>query len=549
MDDATCDADYSDVLVFAGEASSVDPNDSTNISQEALGGPAGPCTMVIFGAGGDLTKRLLIPSIYNLACGKLLPEQFAIVGVSIEPFSTDQFRDQATKDIHQYATREVEDKEWAWFDKRIYYVSGDFHDDNLYSKLKDTLAQIEKDQGTGGNCLFYLATGPEFFPVVVQHLGAAGLTKQVGDQWKRVVIEKPFGHDLPSAIALNKTILEVLDEKQVFRMDHYLGKETVQNIIAFRFANGIFEPVWNRRYVDHVQVTVAETLGVELRGGYYETAGALRDMVPNHIFQLITLCSMEPPISFEADAVHDEQTKILHAIQPINPQAAQPEAVCGQYGAGAIGGKPVVAYRSEPHVAPDSRTSTFVALALHIDNWRWAGVPFYLRTGKRMAKMATQVVVRFRRPPFIMFRNTSVEKLAPNEIVIDIQPDEGISLNFEAKVPGPVVRLGAVNMKFEYSDYFGNAPQTGYETLIYDCMKGDPTLFQRADMVEASWKIVQPIIDAWKTIPTGDFPNYAAGSWGPEQSFELLRRDGREWRDPTRDDGARRDAGAAAGKR
>src|SRR5277367_3934308 len=321
--------------------------------------------MVIFGASGDLTKRLLIPAIYNLAAGKLLPEQFAIVGVAIENFSMEQFREQATKDIHQFATREVADELWNWFGKRIYYVAGDFKDSNLYSKLKDTLAQAEKEQGTQGNCLFYLAISPDFFPVVVQQLGSAGLTNQEGEKWKRVVIEKPFGHDLPSAIALNKTILGVLEEKQVFRIDHYLGKETVQNIIAFRFANGIFEPVWNRRYVDHVQVTVAETLGVELRGGYYETAGALRDMVPNHIFQLITLCSMEPPISFEADSVHDEQTKILHAIQPINPQAAQREAVCGQYGAGAIGGKPVVAYRSEPHVAPDSRTSTFVAIALH----------------------------------------------------------------------------------------------------------------------------------------------------------------------------------------
>jgi len=521
-------------------------SDSANVTQEALGAPAGPCTMVIFGAGGDLTKRLLIPAIYNLAAGKLLPEHFAIVGVSIEPFTTEQFREQATKDIHQFATCAVQDESWNWFVKRIYYACGDFHDANLYAKLKDTLGQTEKEQGTQGNCLFYLATSPEFFPVVVQQLGAAGLTEQEDEKWKRVVIEKPFGHDLPSAIALNKTVRAALEEKQVYRIDHYLGKETVQNILAFRFANGIFEPVWNRRYVDHVQVTVAEQLGVEQRGGYYETAGALRDMVPNHIFQLITLCAMEPPISFEADAVHDEQSKILRAIQPFSPETAFSQAVRGQYGEGTIDGMQVAGYRSEPRVAPNSQTPTYVALALHIDNWRWAGVPFYLRTGKRMARRATQVVIRFRRPPFVLFRKTHVEKLAPNEIVINIQPDEGISLNFEAKVPGPVVRLGAVNMKFEYSDYFGSTPQTGYETLIYDCMMGDPTLFQRADMVEASWTVVQPILDAWKATPAGDFPNYGAGSWGPEGANELLRRDGREWRDPTIDNATRYGASPAS---
>jgi glucose-6-phosphate 1-dehydrogenase len=527
----------------------VDTTDSTNISQEALGGPAGPCAMVIFGAGGDLTKRLLVPAIYNLAAGKLLPEQFAIIGVSIEPYSDEQFRDFATKTIHQFATREVTAELWDWFVKRMYYVNGDFKDPNLYSKIKDALARVEKDHGTAGNAIFYLAVSPDFFPVVVEQLGKAELTRQEGEKWRRVVIEKPFGHDLASAIELDKTIGKVLEEKQIFRIDHYLGKETVQNIIAFRFANGIFEPVWNRRYVDHVQVTVSETLGVEQRGGYYETAGALRDMVPNHIFQLITLCAMEPPISFEADAVHDEQVKVLHAIQPFDPEAALKNSVRGQYGAGTNAGKPVPAYRSEPHVAPDSQTPTFAAMALHIDNWRWAGVPFYLRTGKRMSHVATQIVIRFRRPPFMLFRKTTVGTLPPNEIIIDIQPDEGICLNFEAKVPGPVVKLGSVNMTFAYSDYFGATPQTGYETLIYDCMKGDPTLFQRADMVEASWRVVQPILDAWKATPPGDFPNYAAGSWGPEASFELLRRDGREWRDPTVCYPSKGKAGAApAGK-
>ncbi|HXA57137.1 MAG TPA: glucose-6-phosphate dehydrogenase [Candidatus Acidoferrum sp.] len=503
----------------------------TGVTHDALGGPAGPCAMVIFGAGGDLTKRKLIPAIFNLAKEKLLPEHFAVVGVSLENYSTDEFRDRLTKEVQEYAAGDVDQSSWQGFAKRIYYASGDFKDPNLYQKLKDLLAQVDKEQGTEGNTLFYLATSPEFFPIVAKQLGAAGLTSEGSRNWRRVVIEKPFGHDLSSAIALNRALNEVLSEKQIFRIDHYLGKETVQNILAFRFANGIFEPVWNRRYVDHVQVTVAEQLGVEMRGGYYETAGALRDMVPNHIFQLITLCAMEPPISFDASAVHDEQTKVLRSFQPLTPERVLDHAVRGQYDEGAIDGTPVPAYRSEPHVAPNSSTPTFVALSLQIDNWRWAGVPFYLRTGKRLAKRMSQIVVRFRRPPFVLFRKTVVDTLTPNELVINIQPDEGISLSFEAKIPGPVVKLGAVDMDFQYSDYFGSTPSTGYETLLYDCMTGDPTLFQRADMVEASWAVVQPILDVWAALPPRDFPNYASGSWGPQLAFDLLRRDGREWRE------------------
>lgn len=496
-----------------------------------------PCAMILFGAGGDLTKRKLIPAIYNLAKRKLLPEQFAIVGVSIEPLSHEEFRRRMTDDIQEYSVDGVDPASWDWFVKRLYYISGDFKDPELYKRLGETLAQVEKAHGTMGNCLFYLATSPQFFTVVVQQLGAAGLTAQPERKWKRVVIEKPFGQDLASAVALNRAVGEVLEERQIYRIDHYLGKETVQNILAFRFANGIFEPVWNRRYVDHVQVTVAEELGVELRGGYYETAGALCDMVPNHIFQLITLCAMEPPISFEAEAVHDEQTKVLRAIQALSPEKVLNHAVRGQYGDGVIDDTHVASYRAEPHVAPDSHTPTYVAMALHIDNWRWADVPFYLRTGKRLPKRVTQIVIRFRRPPFVLFRKTSVEKIAPNELVINIQPNEGISLSFEAKIPGPAVRLGAVNMDFQYCDYFGATPSTGYETLLYDCMMGDPTLFQRADMVEAAWTVVQPILDVWKALPPRDFPNYAAGTWGPRQADELLLREGREWRDPTRPDG------------
>jgi glucose-6-phosphate 1-dehydrogenase len=521
-------------------------NDSGGLTQEKLGLPGDPCAMVIFGAGGDLTKRKLMPALYNLAKGKLIPEQFAIIGISIEPFSNDEFREQMTKDIREYAGGKVDASSWQGFAKRFYYLSGDFNNPELYKRLGETLAQVEKEQGTEGNCLFYLATAPNFFTVVVNRLGEAGLTKQEDHKWRRVVIEKPFGHDLPSAVELNHQLREVLDEKQIYRIDHYLGKETVQNILAFRFANGVFEPVWNRRYVDHVQVTVAEELGVELRGGYYEKAGALRDMVPNHIFQLITLTAMEPPISFDAEAVHDEQTKVLRAIQPLSPERVLDQAVRGQYDAGMINGKHVVAYRAEPHVAPDSKTPTYVAMALHIDNWRWAGVPFYLRTGKRMSKRVTQIVIRFRRPPLVLFRNTPVDKITPNEIVLNIQPNEGICLSFEAKVPGSVMRLGAVNMDFQYSDYFGTPPSTGYETLLYDCMMGDPTLFQRADMVEASWTVVQPILDVWKALPPRDFPNYAAGTWGPAHADELLRRDGREWRDPSCFPAARNVRAAAA---
>ncbi len=495
------------------------------------GRPADPCIMVIFGAAGDLTRRKLIPALYNLAKAELLSREFAILGVAHSKMSTDEFRNKLSEDIRHFAGAEVDPDIWEWFTRRMYYITAEFDDKNLYSQLKTTLEKLDKDHATHGNYFFYLATAPDFFGEIVEQLSAAGLMDQSADhQWRRVIVEKPFGHDIDSARSLNQRLLKVANEKQIYRIDHYLGKETVQNILAFRFANGIFEPIWNRRYIDHVQITVAETVGVESRGSYYDTAGALRDMVPNHIMQLISLTSMEPPISFQADAVRDEQAKILHAIQPLSSEEVLTRTVRGQYGPGVEDSHRVTAYRSEPDVPPDSRTETFVAMKLAIDNWRWADVPFYLRTGKRLAAQTTQIVIQFRRAPFVLFRDTPVENLMPNQLILHIQPEEGIALQFAAKVPGPIMRLGAVDMNFKYADYFGTQPSTGYERLLHDCMIGDATLFQRADMVEAGWCVVSPALDVWKALPPRNFPNYPSGSWGPKEADELLERDGRHWR-------------------
>jgi glucose-6-phosphate 1-dehydrogenase len=499
---------------------------------EHHGKPADRCVMVIFGASGDLTKRKLVPSLYHLAQKQLLPKEFALLGCAIEKISVDEFRKQLRADLIEFGETTNECKFCDWLIERTYYVSGDFKDPGFYQGLKPLLEGIDGRHGTGGNYFYYLATAPALFGEVVKHLGDAGLTNQEGGHWRRVVIEKPFGHDLESARGLNQEVGRVLSENQIYRIDHYLGKETVQNILIFRFSNGIFEPVWNRRYIDHVQITVAETLGVEQRGGYYDHAGATRDMVPNHILQLVSLTAMEPPVSFHADAVRDEQAKILHAIQPLAPEDVLTRAVRGQYGNGEIDNQGVPAYRAEANVAPDSNTETFVALKLSIDNWRWADVPFYIRTGKRMSKRVTEVAIQFRRAPFVLFRDTPVEKLWPNLLVLHIQPDEGISLRFGAKVPGIAVDIGPVNMDFRYSDYFGNEPSTGYERLLYDCMTGDATLFQRADMVEAGWSAVQPLLDVWKALPPRHFPNYAAGTWGPKEADELMARDKRAWRNP-----------------
>ena len=498
--------------------------------QRSSGRPADPCIMVIFGAAGDLTRRKLVPALYNLAKANLLSREFAILGVAHTKMSAEDFRNRLSDDIKHYAGKDLDPEIWEWFLQRLYYISSEFDDKNLYSQLKTTLDKLDKEHSTHQNYFFYLATGPDFFGQIVEQLAAVGLLEEKDHYWRRVIIEKPFGRDLESARILNQQLLKFASEKQIYRIDHYLGKETVQNILAFRFANGIFEPIWNRRYIDHVQITVAETVGVEKRGGYYDSAGALRDMVPNHIMQLISLTSMEPPVSFRADAVRDEQAKILHAIQPLSSEDVLSRTVRGQYGPGVIDNHPVPGYRQEPGVPPDSRTETFVAMKLAIDNWRWADVPFYLRTGKRLAAQTTEIVIQFRRAPFVLFRDTPVENLMPNQLVLHIQPEEGISLQFAAKVPGPIMRLGGVDMNFKYADYFGTQPSTGYERLLHDCMIGDATLFQRADMVEAGWCVVSPVLDVWKALPPRNFPNYPAGSWGPKDSDELLDRDGRTWR-------------------
>jgi glucose-6-phosphate 1-dehydrogenase len=505
-------------------------NAGTDVEQ--AGKAAAPCVFVLFGAAGDLTKRKLVPALFNLVNAKLLPDSFAVLGVSGDDLSPEAFRDQ----VSEFLPRGDGDADHlAWLRQRLFYERGDFGDPTTFSKLRERLAGIDIELQTQGNYLFYLATAPKFFGSIVQQLGTAHLLKQENARWRRVVIEKPFGHDLDSAKALNRDIKSVLQENQIFRIDHYLGKETVQNIMVFRFDNAIFEPIWNRRYIDHVQITNAETVGVELRGSYFDNAGTLRDMVPNHIMQLLSLTAMESPVSFQADAVRNEQAKVLHSLQPLNSDDVLQRSVRGQYGDGTLGaGTPaeekVPRYRSEAGVAPESRTETFVALKLNIDNWRWAGVPFYLRTGKRLAKRHTEIAIHFKRMPFELFRNAPFHKLHTNTLVIQIQPVEGISLSFGAKIPGPLLRVGSVDMSFEYSKYFGADAYTGYEVLLYDCMMGDATLFQRADMVEAGWTVVDPVLDVWTALPPRKFPNYASGTWGPAEADQLLQLDNRQWR-------------------
>ena len=506
------------------------PKEHPMLEQPNNGQTLPPTVFVIFGAQGDLTKRKLIPALYNLAESHHLPQEFAILGVDVIPMNTEDFRVTIKRDIQELSTRHIDPTIKKWLLDRLYYLSGDFLDPRTYERLKELLANINQTHGIQGNYLFYMATAPMFFAEIVQQLGAHGLVENRKDCSRRIIIEKPFGHDLPSARALNQSLCEVLDEHQIFRIDHYLGKETVQNILVFRFANGIFEPVWNRQYIDHVQITVAETLGVEHRGTYYETAGALRDMVPNHLLQILAFVAMEPPNAFDPEAVRDEKAKVLRAIQPMNPVEVLQSTVAGQYQVGVIDDQQVSSYRTEMHVDPSSLTETFVAMKLSIESWRWENVPFYLRTGKRLPARTTEVVIQFKSAPLMLFRNTPVDQLAPNVLVIRIQPDEGISLSFGAKIPGPKVQVGTVDMDFHYAKYFGDAPSTGYETLLHDVMAGDTTLFQRSDNVELGWNIVDPIVNVWGSLGSHGLHSYPAGTWGPPEADALLAKEGRKWR-------------------
>jgi glucose-6-phosphate 1-dehydrogenase len=491
---------------------------------------ADPSTVVIFGATGDLAKRKLLPALCNLAGRRALPERFTVVGVGRKPMTDEEYRGKVRQDLHDFGPAGLDEALADRFTSRVFYAFETLDDLESYQSLSTRLDALETPVGTPPGRLFYLATPPDAMADIVLRLGAVGLLREDDGGWRRVVVEKPFGRDLASAIALNRSLRADLAEHQIYRIDHYLGKETVQNLMAFRFGNGIFEPIWNRRYVDHVQITVAETVGVELRGRYYDRAGALRDMVQNHLLQLLALTAMEPPISFRADDVRDERVKVLHAIHRLLPEEVEASVVRGQYGSGEADGKRVPGYRSEANVAGSSATETYVALKLTVDNWRWADVPFYLRTGKRLATRASEIVLQFRRPPLHLFQGVPAECLEPNRLVVRIQPDEGISLAFQAKVPGPEMTLGRVDMAFAYEDYFASAPATGYETLLYDCMIGDQTLFHRADMVEAGWSVVAPVLDAVEASPTALLRGYPAFSQGPVEADTLLARDGRQWR-------------------
>ncbi len=498
--------------------------------------PSPPCVMVVLGAAGDLTKRLLIPALYNLMRSKLINERFALIGVARNQMSTEEFRQGLTEAIQDFVTHRgghdedagLDQTAWATLRERIEYFQGELTEAATYEELRRRLIGTSTTLGCGGNCLFYLAVDASLFSPIIHRLAHAGLVKQT-EGWRRVIVEKPFGTDFESAKRLNADILSVLEENQIYRIDHYLGKETVQNVMVLRFGNGIFESLWNRDHIDNIQITVAETVGVERRASFYEKTGALRDMVPNHLFQLLTLIAMEPPNTFEANAVRSEKVKVLDAVHPYSAADALKNSVRGQYLAGTVGGKPVRGYRHEPDVAPDSNIETYVALKVTIDNWRWAGVPFYLRTGKSLPRRSSQIVVQFKHAPYVMFRETPVERLTANRLILHIQPNEGVSLQFGAKVPGPMVRVGEVRMDFHYKDYFDAKPSTGYETLIYDCMLGDATLFQRADSVESAWRVVQPIIDSWAAEPNANVAPYEAGTAGPTLADELLERDGWHW--------------------
>ncbi len=490
------------------------------------------CSFVIFGASGDLAHRLVIPALYNLAVTDLLPEKFCVVGIARKGISNDALCDSLMKGLRQFATRPLDDAIAKRLLECVTSIEADPKNPASFDALRERLEKLEANRSTGGNRLFYLATPPEAFAPISRELGRTGLLSQADGAWRRLVIEKPFGTDLASAKALNGELLRIVDEHQIYRIDHYLGKETVQNILVLRFANGMFEPIWNRNHIDHVQITVDETLGVGDRGSFYDATGALRDMVPNHLFQLLSLVAMEPPTRFDAHSVRAEKADVLAAIQTQSETEALQNSVRGQYQDGKIGDTQIPDYCKTENVKPGSTTETYAALKLTIDNWRWAGVPFYLRTGKALGVKRTEVAIKFKQAPFAMFSCTPVETLAENYLVIGVAPTEGIALQFNTKVPGPSIRIDGVEMKFRYKDYFKAEPATGYETLIYDCMIGDNILFQRADGVEASWHAVQPFLDAWKKAGAKGLEQYKAGSEGPDGAEELLKRDGRSWRKP-----------------
>jgi glucose-6-phosphate 1-dehydrogenase len=495
---------------------------------------AEPCTVIIFGASGDLAKRKLIPALYRLVQERLLPAEFAIVGLSRTPMSHEEYRAKSKADVEQFSeAKRVDEEVWNSFAQGVYYLPSDIGNPDDYRKLGELLAQVDRERGTQGNRLFYLSTAPAFYAEAVKQLGTAGLTAQENGTWARVIIEKPFGTSLDSARELNKQVLQHLDESQIYRIDHYLGKETVQNLLVFRFANGIFEPMWNRQYIDHVQITNAETVGVEGRGGYYEKSGVVRDMIQNHVFQVLSLVAMEPPANLGSEAVRDEKIKAMESVRPFTRERIRTECVRGQYGPGSIAGKAVPGYREEGGVAPDSATETFAMVTMYFDNWRWSGVPFYIRSGKRLAKRVTEIAIQFRAAPHQLFGEAMMEQVTPNQLVIRVQPDEGITMRFAAKVPGQVTRIRDVNMDFRYGASFGVQLAEAYERLILDCILGDSTLYARKDMTERGWEIVMPILEEWAaTKAEAPFPNYEAGSWGPEATHQLLEPQGRRWRRP-----------------